>query len=77
MKKRDFERYIKSMNAWERERERERVREIEGELLAIKIEMNENSSAWKLSGRRHVWFEYLVVIKIFYGTDILFYQQTT
>ena len=68
-----------TLNQWmrERERERERVREIEGELLAIKIEMNENSSAWKLSGRRHVWFEYLVVIKIFYGIDILFYQQTT
>ena len=40
MKKRDFERYIKSMNAWERERER--VREIEGEMLDYK-----NRNEWK------------------------------
>ena len=38
--KRDFERYIKSMNAWERERER--VREIEGEMLDYK-----NRNEWK------------------------------
>ena len=45
MKKRDFERYIKSMNACVCVCEIERVREIEGEMLDIKIEMNENLSA--------------------------------
>ena len=43
MKKRDFERYIKSMNACVCVCEI--VRETEGEMLDIKIEMNENLSA--------------------------------